>query len=191
LGSETRRKIVEAAKRAFSKYGYDGVSMEDIAREAGVKKALIYYYFPSKDKLFEEVWREALEELENHLFTVTKETNSYFAKIKKFLKSYVDFVLNKSVLNEIIEKEKTTIRFEEKEKWSVLRERYENFIKRVEKLIEEGKEQNYVPKDLNSRAAAELIVNSMGDVPKDQKLLQSIQEMILKGLLNTKTEEGR
>ncbi|KHC90731.1 TetR family transcriptional regulator [Thermotoga sp. Mc24] len=190
MSSETRRKILEAARKAFSKYGYDGVSMEEIAREAGVKKALIYYYFPSKDKLFEEVWREALEELESHLFSVTEETNSYFAKIKKFLKSYVDFVLNKTVLNEIIEKEKSTVRFEE-EKWSKLRERYESFIKRVEELIEEGKKQNYVYKDLDSRAAAELIVNSFGDVPKDKRLLQNIQEMILRGLLNVKTEEGR
>ncbi|PLV58309.1 TetR/AcrR family transcriptional regulator [Thermotoga sp. KOL6] len=191
MGNETKRKILEAAKKAFSKYGYDGVSMEEIAHEAGVKKALIYYYFPSKDKLFEEVWREAIEELENHLFAVAEETNSYFAKIKKFLRSYVDFVLNKTVLNEIIEKEKVTIRFEREGKWSSLREKYENFIKRVEELIEEGKKQNYVYKDLDSRAAAELIVNSMGDVPRDKKLLQNIQEMILRGLLKMKTEEGR
>lgn len=188
--SDTRRKILEAAKRAFSKHGYDGVSMEDIAREAGVKKALIYYYFPSKDQLFEEVWREALEELESYLFSTTNSENSYFAKIKKFLKAYVDFVLSKSVVNEIIEKEKATIR-SEGEKWLSLKKRYESFVKRVAELIEEGKKKDYIHQELDSRAAAELIINSLGDVPKDEKLLRNIQEMILRGLLKRfETVEG-
>jgi len=69
------------------------------------------------------------------------------------------------------------------ETWERLKERYWDFIKRVAQLIEEGKRKNYVHEDVDSKAAAELIVNSMEDVPKDENTFRSIQIMILRGLL--------
>ncbi|HLB12653.1 MAG TPA: TetR/AcrR family transcriptional regulator [Dehalococcoidia bacterium] len=46
-----RREILQAAIEAFSRHGYHGASMEDIARVVGVRKAALYYYFPSKQEL--------------------------------------------------------------------------------------------------------------------------------------------
>ncbi|HQN27822.1 MAG TPA: helix-turn-helix domain-containing protein, partial [Mesotoga sp.] len=43
----SKERIVRAARKAFAERGRDGVSMSEIAGIAGVKKALIYYYFPS------------------------------------------------------------------------------------------------------------------------------------------------
>jgi len=183
LGKETRTRILEAAKKAFSEKGFDGVSVDEIAKRAGVRKALIYYYFPSKEILFEEVWKNALNELEKYLFGEVKNENVYIRKIKRFLRAYVNFVTSRSVLNKIIEKEKASIMDTSGETWERLKERYRDFIKRVAQLIEEGKRRNYVHEDIDSRAAAELIVNSIGEVPKDENTLRSIQTMILRGLL--------
>ena len=47
----TRSRILEGALRAMSRHGYDGASMDRIAREAGVNKSLIYYYFKSKAEI--------------------------------------------------------------------------------------------------------------------------------------------
>ncbi|MCD6268211.1 MAG: helix-turn-helix transcriptional regulator, partial [Thermotogaceae bacterium] len=92
MGKETRARILEAAKKAFSEKGFDGVSVDEIAKRAGVRKALIYYYFPSKEILFEEVWKNALNELEKYLFGEVKNENVYIRKIKRFLRAYVNFV---------------------------------------------------------------------------------------------------
>lgn len=183
MGKETRAKILEAAKKAFSEKGFDGVSVDEIAKRAGVKKALIYYYFPSKEILFEEIWKSALNELEEHLFGEVENENVYIKKIKRFLRAYVDFVTSKSVLNKIIKKEKASVMDTSGETWERLKERYWDFIKRVAQLIEEGKRKNYVHEDVDSKAAAELIVNSMEDVLKDENTFRSIQIMILRGLL--------
>jgi len=51
--SETRSRILEAALREFAALGMAGARTERIAAAAGVNKALIYYYFDSKDKLYE------------------------------------------------------------------------------------------------------------------------------------------
>ena len=54
--STTEEKILEAAKEVFMKYGLYGARMQDIADTAGINKALLHYYFRSKEKLFDAVW---------------------------------------------------------------------------------------------------------------------------------------
>jgi TetR/AcrR family transcriptional regulator len=47
-----REQIIRAAEKAFFARGYDRVTMDEIAREADVNKALLYYYFKNKESLF-------------------------------------------------------------------------------------------------------------------------------------------
>ena len=49
--AERRAEILEAAYEAFATLGYDGVSMEEIARRVGVTKPILYRHFASKDAL--------------------------------------------------------------------------------------------------------------------------------------------
>lgn len=49
------RRVLEAALELFLERGYDQVSTEMIAQAAGVSKATVYAYFPSKEELFSEV----------------------------------------------------------------------------------------------------------------------------------------
>jgi AcrR family transcriptional regulator len=55
---ERRRRLLELGAGLFARYGYDELSMAAIAREAGISKALLYHYFPSKQAYF----RAALEQ---------------------------------------------------------------------------------------------------------------------------------
>ena len=47
-----RRQVTTAAEQLFLQHGYGAVSMDQVARTAGVSKATLYAYFPSKDALF-------------------------------------------------------------------------------------------------------------------------------------------
>lgn len=47
-----RQQIMDGARRVFLEHGFDGASIGDIVRAAGVSKGTIYAYFPSKEKLF-------------------------------------------------------------------------------------------------------------------------------------------
>ncbi len=55
--ANSKRKILDAALEEFGDLGYDGARVDRIARAAGVNKAMIYYYFTSKENLFREVVR--------------------------------------------------------------------------------------------------------------------------------------
>ncbi len=53
-----REKILDSARILFAKNGYFGTSMREIADQAGVNKALLFYYFGSKKKLYHEVLKD-------------------------------------------------------------------------------------------------------------------------------------
>ena len=56
--TDTEQRIKQAAKQVFLRRGLDGGRMQDIANEAGVDKALVHYYFRSKEKLFALIFDE-------------------------------------------------------------------------------------------------------------------------------------
>src|SRR5215471_20117087 len=57
-----RRQILDGARKVFMDLGFDGASMGEIARAAGVSKGTLYVYFADKHRLFEAiVEEEALE----------------------------------------------------------------------------------------------------------------------------------
>lgn len=58
VNTDTEQRIKQAAKQVFLRRGLDGARMQDIADEAQVDKALVHYYFRSKDKLFALVFEE-------------------------------------------------------------------------------------------------------------------------------------
>jgi AcrR family transcriptional regulator len=49
---ERRRRLLELGGDLFTRHAYDEISMAEIAREAGISKALLYHYFPSKRDYF-------------------------------------------------------------------------------------------------------------------------------------------
>lgn len=60
---ETEQRILDAAHAVFVRRGTEGARMQEIAEEAGVNKALLHYYFRSKDKLAEAVFLRAGQRL--------------------------------------------------------------------------------------------------------------------------------
>jgi AcrR family transcriptional regulator len=61
---ERREQLVARATELFATHGYEELSMSRIAREAGISKALLYHYFPSKRQLFETALTAAADDLQ-------------------------------------------------------------------------------------------------------------------------------
>src|ERR1700755_3322071 len=56
--SSKRRQILDGARKLFLDLGFDGASMGEIARAAGVSKGTLYVYFADKNRLFEAIVEE-------------------------------------------------------------------------------------------------------------------------------------
>ncbi len=59
----TEQRIFEAARTVFLKKGLSGARMQEIADEAGINKALLFYYFRTKDKLFYAIFQDAFKNM--------------------------------------------------------------------------------------------------------------------------------
>lgn len=82
---EFRKKIVVSAGQIFSRYGFKKTTMDEIARELKMGKSSIYYYFKSKEEIFEAVVLYEANILRNELTTAIKSVESPVDKMKKYV----------------------------------------------------------------------------------------------------------
>jgi AcrR family transcriptional regulator len=183
----SKERIIRAARKAFADRGRDGVSMSEIAKIAGVKKALIYYYFPSKEDLFYEVWRYSLDELEDHIFLGTENDNVYLSKIKKILKLYIDFITNKNEVKRMMDQERANLSREDIESWERVRSRYKSLKSRLSSVISDAKTAHEISSDVDPDSTADLILNGFS-ITEDPEGLESIREIIWRGLISNSEE---
>lgn len=92
------QKIIAAARGIFLRKGMAGARMEEIAKAAGINKALLHYYFRSKEKLFEVIMSEAKMQMLSRLHPILGGDDSLFIKIEKFVESYINFVTENPLL---------------------------------------------------------------------------------------------
>lgn len=86
-------KILNAAKNNFQKKGMAGSRMQEIADEAGINKALLHYYYRSKQLLFEAVFNQAFKIIGPKLGAVLNADLPLFEKIQNFTQNYISFVM--------------------------------------------------------------------------------------------------
>jgi len=87
-------RIKEAAHILFTRKGFDAVKTRDIAKEAGINLALLNYYFRSKEKLFEIVMQENMQEFFMAIIQIINdEATSIQQKIELLVNKYIDMLL--------------------------------------------------------------------------------------------------
>ena len=86
-------EILIAAKEIFQQKGMAGARMQEIADKAKINKALLHYYYRSKQLLFEAVFKSAFSLLAPQLNKVLNDDSDLFEKIRKFTENYVSFVI--------------------------------------------------------------------------------------------------
>lgn len=83
--------IINGAMKCFSIHGYEKASMADIAKEAGVSKALLFHYFETKKKLFLYLWDLTAEKTRESLVASDVEGDKdFFSVMEKGLKAKMD-----------------------------------------------------------------------------------------------------
>ncbi len=88
-GESTENQILIAAREVFIVKGFEGTRMQEIADHAGINKALLHYYFRSKEKLFEAVFSEVAA----NLFPAMKQLLEAELGIKEKLTFFVKIYL--------------------------------------------------------------------------------------------------
>jgi TetR/AcrR family transcriptional regulator len=95
---DTEGRILDAAHAVFVRHGTAGARMQDIAKEAGVNQALLHYYFRTKDRLAEAVFRRTAGQLFPQVIQVMASDASLEEKIVKVVSIEIDHLSRTSAL---------------------------------------------------------------------------------------------
>lgn len=91
-----RERILDEAKKAFTREGAD-ISLEEVARQAGVGPGTLYRHFPTRDALLESVYRAEVEKLANEERRLS-ETMAPIDALKAWMLLFVDYIATKKII---------------------------------------------------------------------------------------------
>jgi AcrR family transcriptional regulator len=97
-----REQIVQAAQQLFQHYGLRKVTMDDIARAVGRGKSGLYYYYKSKDEIFDVVIGREIADALRQLAVVVEQLPAASAKLEAFALGKLRLVREKSALYSVV-----------------------------------------------------------------------------------------
>jgi AcrR family transcriptional regulator len=93
VNTDTEAQIKAAAKTVFLKKGLAGARMQEIADVAGIGRTALHYYFRSKEKLFQVVWKDAFRDMAERTEMLRNNNYSTLEKMEAFVDGYFDKAL--------------------------------------------------------------------------------------------------
>lgn len=87
----TKNKIKKTALKLYGAYGYEGTTMNEIAKEVGIKKPSLYAHFLSKEDILKEIFNDVITDYSGHLHeivTACQNRDTYY----KLLHIFIEFI---------------------------------------------------------------------------------------------------
>lgn len=101
----TEEKILKAAHTVFIQKGMDGARMQEIADEAGINKALLHYYFRTKEKLFDAIFKKVFSKILPNIMEMVESDLPIENKLGMFIENYIDLLMRNPFLPTFVLKE--------------------------------------------------------------------------------------
>jgi len=99
---QTKDKILAAALDEFATKGFAGTRVDQIARAAGVNKAMIYYHFTGKEDLFNELFRQEMEQLRQELGVVLAQNDHSVDGLTRAAGDFLEYIASKEKLLRVL-----------------------------------------------------------------------------------------
>jgi len=90
--SNTENKILDAARQVFVENGFESTRMQQIADVAGINKALLHYYYRTKEKLFEAIFKEVIKHYIPRITELIGKEMSFEEKLTKLIDYYIQLL---------------------------------------------------------------------------------------------------
>src|SRR3954449_10822319 len=102
---KSRAAILKAAVREFAREGVAGARTDQIARAAGVNKALLYYYFKDKEALYGAVVNSIFKDMRDQLLSVLDSELPPREKILKYVGAHFDYIASSPHFPRVVQQE--------------------------------------------------------------------------------------
>jgi len=93
MENNTELLILKTARKHFVQNGFVATRMQDIADEAGINKALLHYYFRSKNKLYQQIVESILDEILPRVAKALEYDGTFWERVEKIVHTYIEMLL--------------------------------------------------------------------------------------------------
>ena len=131
-----KERILEAAEKVFSEKGYYDTKVYQIAELAGVSVGTIYRFYDSKEKLYAEVIRVKLKELERRVFKAISDKEPVVA-LEMYIETVIDFFEEERQFFELFMREIGSLVVPNEARLN-LSEWYDKYVTRLSSIIDRG-----------------------------------------------------
>lgn len=177
--NQKRKDILASARYLFREKGFHNTKIEEIAAKAGIGKGTVYEYFTSKQEIFDETCIDKVAVIHDSLEEISSKNISFRKKIEEMLSmketntEFVEASVDGVMTNKNIISKKVVM--------AMMNHVYDMY-KIIMKMIDQGKEEGAVSKDVPSELIACLIVGASGEfvryrhinrqtVPQDKEII--------------------
>ena len=146
-GQETKKRLIECARRLFNERGYNNVTVDDIIRESGSSKGAFYTHFKTKELLLVDVFPFADDVYTDFINNVSLPENT-IDKIAFFSKYVLEFIENRAGLDFISVIYSAQIKDIEADRIALdTMRKYYNILST---FLEEGKEKDEITSEMST-----------------------------------------
>lgn len=150
--SDRMTDILRATCRVVVRDGAHGLRLQSVAREAGVSKALVHYYFASRQELLRSAFAFSSERWEEAVAEELARAGTGAERVERYLLASVDpsapFGEHRALWNEVW----GSLRVDEDLR-PVVEQAYRSWLERLVELIESGREDGSIPSSVDARDA--------------------------------------
>lgn len=138
----TEELILDAAMKIFTRRGFAGARMEEIAKEAGINRALLHYYYRDKETMFNIIFETRFKEFFSGLMQIFGMKATIHEKLKAMIAHEIDTLMKhpdlpRFVINEIVQQPERL--FQEGQKMGINpRQLIEKFETQVKQAVDNG-----------------------------------------------------
>ncbi|MBN1050479.1 MULTISPECIES: TetR/AcrR family transcriptional regulator [Clostridium] len=140
--NKTKKLIFNSSIEVFSKSGYRGATMDEIATTAGLAKGTLYYNFNSKEEIFNFIVDNGLKLLNDEIAAVNELNDDAIEKLKQICKIQLTFLYEHNSFFRVVMSQL----WGDEERQFILREKVKGHIKEIEKYIQMGIEDGCIRK---------------------------------------------
>ncbi len=190
--NDVKDLIVSAATIYFSKYGFHKTTMDEIARHIHKAKGVLYYYFISKEELFNEVLKRELNVVMQELGNISDSPEDSLTVLKKYI------LVRLKLLNNAVNYHET-LKADFFEKYDFVKDTRDDFAmferRQLTKIMSKGKREGYLYiKNIETNVNVTIMLLSSVELPlflqnkysEYEDTIEELATIILNGLRTQK-----
>ncbi|MEH6305092.1 TetR family transcriptional regulator [Olivibacter sp. CPCC 100613] len=161
--SEKQLLIMDTALQLFSEKGYDKTSIRDIAHAAEVNIAMVSYYFGSKEKLLEALFKKHFTFITGKLESILYEKDSTaFEKVEQIIDVFINTLYSRQRFNRLMTREASVL--QEGPLFDMIFEMKTKNRKLMERAVKAGQRLGVFRKDVNVFFLSSVLIGSVNQM---------------------------